>query len=311
MMESEVLSRMKEQHGLISRSQAIAAGMTDKQIRGRVEAGRWTRVARGVYRHGAAPATLEARLLGLCMAYKALASHRAAAALHCIDGYYLDRFEMVVPHGRARPIRGAVLHQSTQMDLAKPVDLQGVPTTGLGRTLIDVSAVVSRTRLDQAIDSVLRDGRLRLEDLYRVLVSHARRGRDGCSAFRASLEDRGGEAEVPLSAWSRMVADLLVEAGLPRPAMEHRVCNHQGEFIAQVDLAYPGDRLAIELDSKRWHLNRVSFDKDPERRNRLIVAGWTVLNFTWNHYVQEPDRLCATVAAACGRQPAPLPPPRN
>lgn len=306
MNQASVNQHMNQQHGVISRRQAIAAGMTDKQIRGRVETGRWVHVARGVYRHGAAPATLEARLLGLCMAHKALASHRAAAALHSIDGYNLDRFEIVVPHGRARPISGATLHQSTQMDLAKPVILQGVPTTGLGRTLIDVSAVVGRTRLDQAIDSVLRDGRLRLEDLYQVLVSHARRGRDGCAAFRASLEDRGGEAEVPLSAWSRMVAELLVEAGLPQPTMEHRVSDRAGEFIAQVDLAYPRRRLAIELDSKRWHLNRVSFDRDPERRNRLIIAGWTVLNFTWKHYVQEPDKLCATVAAACGRKPVPL-----
>ena len=298
MEENRINERMRQQHGVISRQQALATGMTDKQIRRCIEASRWVRIARGIYRHGSAPNTPTARLLGLCLAYGALASHRAAAALHRIDGYRLDRLELVVPHGRARPIKGAILHQSTQMDLAKPVDLQGVPSTGLGRTLLDVSAVVSRLRLDQAIDSVLRDGRLRLDDLYRVLVSHARRGRDGCAAFRASLEDRGGEDEVPLSAWSRMVADLLVEAGMPQPAMEYRICDDRHGFTAQVDLAYPSHRLAIELDSKRWHLNRVSFDKDPERRNRLTIAGWTVLNFTWKHYVHEPDTLCATVAAA-------------
>ena len=310
MEQVSINQRMKQQHGVISRGQALEAGMTDKQIRRRVEASRWVRVAHGVYRHGSAPNTRAARLLGLCLAYRALASHRAAAALHRLDGYHLDRLELVVPHGRARPIKGAILHQSTQMDLAKRVEVQGVPSTGLGRTLLDVSAVVSRTRLDQAIDSVLRDGRLRIEDLYRVLVSHARRGRDGCAAFRASLEDRGGEGEVPLSAWSRMIADLLAEAGLPRPALEYRICDHRGAFLGQVDLAYPDCRLAIELDSKRWHLNRVSFEKDPERRNRLTIAGWTVLNFTWNHYVQDPRALCATVAAACRLQPEPGPPPK-
>ena len=96
-----------------------------------------------------------------------------------------------------------------------------------------------------------------------------------------------------------MVADLLVESGLSRPLMEHRINSLSGELVAQVDLAYPECRVAIELDSRRWHLNRVSFDKDPERRNRLTVLGWTVLNFTWNHYVQEPRKLCATVEAAC------------
>ena len=298
MDEARVLRRMKQQHGLISRQQALAAGMSDKQIRWRISAGQWVRVTRGVYRHTSAPDTRIARLLAACLAHGALASHRSAAALLGIDGFRLDCIELVVPRGRARPIKGVILHQSTQFDLAKPIECQGVPCTRIDRTLLDVSAVVSRARLDQAIDAVLRDGRLRIADLYRVLVSHARRGRDGCAAFRASLEDRRDDP-VPLSSWSRMVADLLVESGLDQPAMEHRVHTTDGAFVAQVDLAYPDCRVAIELDSKRWHLNRVSFDSDPERRNRLTVAGWTVLNFTWSHYVHDPRKLCATVEAAC------------
>ncbi|MCE2512657.1 MAG: type IV toxin-antitoxin system AbiEi family antitoxin domain-containing protein [Acidimicrobiia bacterium] len=291
---------MKRQHGLVTRRQAHEDGMTGTQIKWRVRTGDWVRVAHGVYRHRSAPDTRIARLLAACLTRDALASHRAAAALHGIEGFRLNRIEVVVSRGAARPMKGAILHQSTQFDLTMPVECTGVPCTGLGRTLLDVSAVVSRQRLDQAIDSVLRDGRLRLTDLYRVLVSHARRGRDGCAAFRASLEDRGDDL-VPLSAWSRMVADLLVESGLSRPVMEHRVHNPDGGFVGQVDLAYPDCRVAIELDSRRWHLNRVSFDKDPERRNRLTILGWTVLNFTWTHYIQDPGALCATVKAACGQ----------
>lgn len=297
MSETQALKRMRWQHGLVTRAQALAAGMTDKQIRGRVKTGHWVRVAHGVYRHSSARSTLHSRLLAVCLAHGALASHRSAAALHGIDGFRLDRIEVVVPHGRGRPISGATLHQSTQMDLAEPVDCDGIPTTGLGRTLLDVSAVVSRQRLDQAIDSVLRDERMCTTDLYRVLASHARRGRDGCAAFRDSLEDRHGEV-IPLSIWSRMVSDLLVDSGLERPAMEHRVHGSNGALIAQVDLAYPDCRVAIELDSRRWHLNRESFDKDPQRRNRLTVAGWTVLNFTWSHYVGDPRGLCSTVKEA-------------
>lgn len=298
MCESTVLDRMKRQHGLVTRDQALTDGMSDRQIRWRISAGHWMRVSRGVYRHVSVPDTRMARLLAVCLTCDALASHRSAAALHGIDGFRLDRVELVVPRGSVRPIKGAILHQSTQLDLDKSTERQGIPCTRLDRTLLDLSAVVSRARLDQAIDAVLREGRLRTTDLYRVLVSHARRGRDGCAAFRASLEDRGDEA-VPLSAWSRMVADLLVESGLDQPIMEHRVHTTDGSFVAQVDLAYPDCRVAIELDSKRWHLNRVSFEKDPERRNRLTIAGWTVLNFTWSHYVNEPRKLCATVEAAC------------
>lgn len=298
MSETSIHERMTRQHGLITREQALQEGMTDTQIKWRIRTGSWVRVARGVYRHRSTPDTRMARLLAACLTRDALASHRSAAALHGIDGFRLDYIELVVPRGGAKSLTGAILHQSTQFDLVMPTERRGIPCTGLGRTLLDVSAVVGRQRLDQAIDSVLRDGWLRLTDLYRILVSHARRGRDGCAAFRASLEDRSDDS-IPLSAWSRMVSDLLVESGLSRPVMEHRIHASDGELVAQVDLAYPERRVAIELDSRRWHLNRVSFDKDPERRNRLTILGWTVLNFTWTHYVQDPRALCATVQTAC------------
>ena len=96
-----------------------------------------------------------------------------------------------------------------------------------------------------------------------------------------------------------MVEDLLVGAGLGRPRLEYRICDRSGAFLAQVDLAYPGHRVAIELDSVRYHLNRESFVSDPRRRNRLTVAGWKVLSFTWDDYINHPSRLCDAVSAAC------------
>ena len=300
MVEARVLERMRQQHGLITRRQALAVGMTDKQIWGRVRAGHWVRVARGVYRHAVFPETPPSRLLAGCMAWNALASHRAAAALQGIDGYKLDRVELLVPWERKPVVRNAILHRTTQMDLTKPVIRNGIPCTWVGRTVLDLATVVNRKRLIHTIDAVLRDGLTRASDLYAVLVSHSRQGRTGCVALREALDERCGDDPVPLSAWSRMVADLLVEEGLDRPVMEHRIYNPTGELVAQVDLAYPHHRVAIELDSKRWHLNSDSFEADPRRRNALTVIGWTVLAFTWSDYVDRPSQLCATVAKLCG-----------
>ena len=131
-----------------------------------------------------------------------------------------------------------------------------------------------------------------------VLLSHARRGRNGTAALRAALEARFGEGGVPLSDWSRMVAKLLEDARLPRPAFEYRITDGVGLLVAQVDLAYPALRLAIELDSVRWHFNLDSFVADPRRRNETSLAGWTVLTFTWDDYARRPEALCATVARA-------------
>ncbi len=297
MGEERVLRRMKRQYGIVSRKQALSDGLTESQIKYRLRTGKWATEVRGVYRHAAVSPTSLSRLLAVCLAHNALASHRSAAALLGIDGYTLDRVEIVVPPGRSLAVDGVTVHESTQMKLARRTERRGVPCTGLSRTVLDLATVVSRKRLDRTIDAVLRDRQLRPSDLYGVLASHARRGRAGCGALRASLEARLGDDLVPLSEWSRMVQDLLVEAGLGPPRLEYRICRADGSLIAQVDLAYPRHRLAIELDSVRYHLNRESFVSDPRRRNRLMVAGWNVLTFTWDDYINRPADLCSTVAA--------------
>ena len=294
--EARVLGRMRQQHGLISRQQALQVGLTSDQITWRFKTGRWVRAGKGVYRHAASPPTPLSRLLAACLACGGVASHRSAAALHGIDGYKLDRVEIVVPWKRKPTIKGVELHRTTQMSLTKPVDRDGIPCTWVGRTVLDVASVVSRKRLDHTIDAALRQGLLRLSDLYAVLVAHSRQGRTGCGPFRDAIEERRGDDMIPLSAWSRMVSDLLADSGLERPALEYRICDPSGELLAQVDLAYPSHRLAIELDSKCWHLNSVSFERDPRRRNALTVVGWTVLTFTWSDFVEHPGQLCATVA---------------
>ena len=300
MGEERVLRRMKRQHGLVTRAQALADGMTKRQVDHRLATERWVREARGVYRHAAVSPTPLSRLLAACMAHDGLASHRSAAAVHGIDGYRLGPIELTVPRGRLPSMAGVVLHQSSQLSLAKPVERQGVPCTGLARTMLDLASVVTRKQLIAAIDAVLRDRRLQPSDLHGVLALHLRRGRNGCAALRDVLTDRLGDDPVPLSEWSRMVEELLIDAGLARPRLEYRINGAYGAFLAQVDLAYPAHRVAIELDSVRYHLNHESFVADPRRRNALTVAGWTVLNFTWGDYISRPSTLCAQVATACG-----------
>ena len=302
--ESDVLVLMSHQHGLVSRAEALAAGMTQHQIRGRVRTGRWVRATPGVYRSAAVAPTPRSRLLAACMAYDALASHRSAAALLAIDGYRLDRVEVVVATGRVRRVPGVRLHYSSQMDLARTVVRDGIPCTDPARTILDLAGVVNRQRLDATIDAVLRDGMLRLRDLWAVLASHARPGRNGSAALRAALEARTVGGGVPLSDWSRMVADLLEESGLRRPLFEHRIEDESNSLVAQVDLAYPAERLAIELDSVKWHFNLKSFKEDPRRRNATMLAGWTVLTFTWDDYAKRPDALCAAVATALRQRDA-------
>ena len=296
--ERLIHSCMRKQYGLITRAQALGAGMSRHQIQRQLDRERWRTAAAGVYHNAAVPETPHSRLLAACIAHGGLASHRSAANLHKIDDFRLVRPEIVVAPGRGRAAAGVRLHRSTQLDLAQPVVREGIPCTGVSRTVLDLAMVVSRQQLERALDCVLRDRRVTLQDLYEVVASHSRRGRDGLTRLRAALDARCGNDPVPLSDWSRWVSDLLVESGLDRPMLEYRVHNGAGHFLAQVDLAFPDRRLAIELDSVRWHHNRESFVKDRRRRNQLQAVGWDVLNFTWEDYATRPAELCAVVAKA-------------
>ena len=101
-----------------------------------------------------------------------------------------------------------------------------------------------------------------------------------------------------------MVARLLEDSGLPSPELEYPILAEGGRRIAQVDLAYPSARIAIELDSVRWHLDRRSFHRDRDRWNALTSAGWTPLLFTWAMYADTPTDLVATVRATFDRKSA-------
>ncbi len=72
------------QYSLITRWQALACGLSARQINRRVVCGRWIAVAPGVYRVPSAPVTWQQRALAACLAGPpgTVASHLTAAAIH-------------------------------------------------------------------------------------------------------------------------------------------------------------------------------------------------------------------------------------
>ena len=70
----------------------------------------------------------------------------------------------------------------------------------------------------------------------------------------------------------------LVGAGLPPPRQQYRM-QLAGRRV-RIDLAYPEQRIAIELDGWDTHRFRSSFDADHARRDDLLVAEWSPVTFT-------------------------------
>lgn len=289
---------LADHHGVLTRSQAAGFGLTPQQIRHRVRSGAWVRVHSGVYRIASAPDTWQARARAGALSGRGLASHPAALRVWGVDGY--DRYNLVhitTPSQRSarslaagrHPYR---LHRSDRFDLADGRLIDGIPVTGIARSVFDSAAIVDDAELDCIVDAVLRQRLCRLEDLLATVDAHGTRGRAGAGRLQELLLQRGDE-RIPDSRFNRMVGRLLIDAGLEAPVYEHVVDVNGRRF--RIDLAYPDHGLAIECDSARWHHNRRSFELDPRRRNLLLSVGYRVLSFTWHDYTSDPNGLVATV----------------
>jgi hypothetical protein len=151
-------------------------------------------------------------------------------------------------------------------------------------------------RLLQAIESARRMSLTTWAELVSTLRSHARRGRPGVARMRRVLADNISREEITDSAFESLVLSLLAEHGVPTPVLHHRVIVN-GQTAAVVDLAYPPQRLAIELDG-RVHLRQDVWERDRPRQNQLELLGWTVLRFTWRTLVDDPDRIVREIRQA-------------
>ncbi|MFP3901569.1 MAG: endonuclease domain-containing protein, partial [Acidimicrobiia bacterium] len=189
----------------------------------------------------------------------------------------------------------ARVHQSTDLHLIAPVQRSGVPTTPIERTLLDLGAVVPPTRVQLALDHALRAGLTTIDRLLGTLVRHARRGRRGVRPLRELLAEQLEQGSTPDSGLERLVVILLREAGLPRPTLQHPVTI--GGHAYRTDLCYPEARVAIEPDGS-IHLRRDVWQSDHERQNALVLAGWTILRFTWGDYRRHPERIVREVERA-------------
>ncbi len=283
-------------HGVLTRREALEElGFSRGQLERLVGGGTLVRVHPSTYRLSVAPVTWESELRAAAISIDGVASHEAAARLWRIDGFARQRLEVSMWERKRVRRDGVIVHFSRQMHLADAITISGIPTTGIARTVLDLFGVLGSKRQEQLLDAVLRQELLDLTDLYEVVVRHSVQGRNGVGILRRALEFAYDPTAVPDSRWNRMVGQLLRDHGISGIVYEHTVLDEHGVFVGRVDLALPELMIGIELDSIRWHMDRTSFVKDPRRRNRLQLQGWTILNFTWADYSDQPEQLVRTV----------------
>jgi very-short-patch-repair endonuclease len=125
---------------------------------------------------------------------------------------------------------------------------------------------------------------LELNDCY--CRNLGRRGWKQASRLIAAAADRAD------SAAERILKRLLREAGITGWVLGHPLGPHS------IDLAFPAQRVAIEVDGWAWHVDVDRFRADRRKGNLLTRAGWTLLRFTWHDLVTRPGEVVAEILHA-------------
>jgi hypothetical protein len=146
-------------------------------------------------------------------------------------------------HGNRRPPAGIVVHSETLLP-TEVVDVDGMPVTSPARTAFDVGRwTTSRLHAVQRLDALANATDIKTKEVQAVMAEH--RGMRGLGRLRVVLPLVDGGAESPQETRTRLV---LIDAGLPAPETQIRVCDEYGEFVARVDMGYRGLRVGIEYD---------------------------------------------------------------
>jgi very-short-patch-repair endonuclease len=293
-------------HWLVTHDDVAEAGGTEAQIGRRVRDGRWLRVDRGVYWPSQAPTSWEARvlapILGAPQGVRVLASDTTAAVLHGVPGFGRGRPELSVERPYNLRRSGVRIRTSSDLERCTAVEIDGIPTTDLPRTLLDLGRTVGDARLLRAVEWSRREKGVMWSDLITTLAHHARRGRGGIQRLRRIILANAHREEVTDTDVELLVLSLLSEAGLPDPVLHHQV-RVDGRVVAEIDLAYPALRIAIEIDGT-IHLREDVWNRDLPRQNFLVLEGWTILRFNRDGVLDHPDRIVAEVRAAIRRSSA-------
>lgn len=276
-VDRQIAALAARQHTIVARRQLAARGLGRGAIDLRVGNGRLHPRHRGVYSTGQGPLTRSGHWMAALFAVgeDAALSHRAAATFRGVMSSEL--IEITAPRRCVRP--GIRTYQGTlTMDEVEVVD--GIRLTTLHRTLIDLAAVLSEQRLESVMAKVARDGLTDRVPLQILLERHPRRpgvpkirrvlarGRLAQAMTRSELEDA-------FRAYAR-------RHRLPEPECNAHVPDRDG-ILMEVDAVYRAARLAIELDSREWHDNPVSFATDRHKSRRLSVAGWQPIRVAPEH----------------------------
>jgi very-short-patch-repair endonuclease len=279
-----VLARIAgREHGLVTRPELLAAGVTDEEIKQRLRKGALLREYPGVYRVGHRAPSLEARYLAAV-----LACGDGAVLSGWAAGYLFGALKGLAPPPEVtaptkRRVRGVTTRRSRAIEATT---FRRIPVTTLPRTLLDLAAVLDPDELARAChEAEVRHG---TTAALVEAVLERRPKSPGAAELRAVLR---GDAPITLSRLEKRFLALLRQARLALPVTNRRTGRHW------VDCRWPDLRLTVELDSYRYHNSRQAWEQDRRREREARARGDDFRRYTYGDVFEQPELMLAELRA--------------
>jgi len=286
------------QYGVVSRAQALRAGLTEDMIRFRVRSDRWRQLYPGVYATftGAPGRTAQLWAALLSAGPGAVLSYETAAELLRLTDKAAASIHVTIPRERhVAPIRGVSLHRSGRaIEAVQPKS--NPPRTRMEETVLDLTHAASC--FDDVCGWVTRAFARDLTDERRLRAAMDLRAR---LRWRAELHElitaaKGGDHSVLEYRYDR---DVERAHGLPEPVRQAPFVGPDGQQ-GRRDRLYQAYGVVVELDGRLGHGPADQW-RDKARDNAAAEDGQQSLRYGWEQVRWHPCATALQVATVLKR----------
>jgi hypothetical protein len=298
---------LARQYRVISRSQAVACGMTESAQHHRLRAGGpWQRLLPGVFLTvTGAPTSDQREVAALLYAGPgSLLTGTAALRLWGVRAPYSSLIDVLIPESKQRKSAGFVRIRATAR---MPEEMHAVGPrriAPLARAVGDTARTLSRLADVRAlVAAVVQQGKCTPAMLAAELDDGPVQG---SALLRIAVDDvYAGTRSNP----EADLHDLIRRAKLPAPEYNPKLYADE-EFIASPDAWWQYAGVAAEVDSNEYHLSPEDHERTLARDRRMRKYGINVLHFTPRQIRTQPAEVIAAIrsalAAPCFQPPVPI-----
>jgi very-short-patch-repair endonuclease len=253
----------------------------------------------GVFAVGHMPLTLDGRYMAAVLACGrgSALSHRSAAAKLGLRPTSRAAIDVTTPRQGARGRKGIDAHRSTKLLPLDVDEVDGIRCTSVAWTLLDFAAVVPRRAVERAFDQAELLEVLDAAAIEDVLARAG--GHRGAGVLRAILDHHAPASTLTRTELEELFLALCRARGVPDPRVNAWIPLEPTGYEA--DFLWREAWLIVEVDGHAVHTTRRAFEHDRRRDQRLTLAGWRVVRFTWRQVVRDPAFVAATVAGLLAR----------